>query len=618
MVRSAAHLHSRPPVRRQALVRAALVALAVAAVAGCGWFPVNLDPDSYTGSDQVFFHDLDDVNPERTVHYTIDVGSSPRDVYLVLTNPTSGEIGTPLIENRSVSAVGRSAAQPAMSEGERAVAASMIRSAPFALRDNPEIAGWTPVRPEAVFPRSAAPARPYTAAPAPSYSAVPGPDSYTTSPAPGTGEYTESTPAYDFYYDSTSNSISAVLATRVENVPTDYGSKTLEIWVQESEWTTNVTATMTNELADTFLSDGGTDDDIYDWLSAVFGEEWGSQAASYINLIDETDTITILAYPIHIYPDDPGAGGVVGFFWGKDNYLRSDYAYSNERVMFYIDSETLSAGSGVWQITDLWPNEIVSTLGHEFQHMIDFHQQWVLRGVNTNTWLNEMKSLAAEDLIEYERTQRGPRGIEPPQPYDEASWGTSGAPGIVDGRLPLYNLRNDISLTNWGSTNDVLESYAIGYAFGAYLGRNFGGADFFAELGRSTLSSPSSAIADAIQRAGGPGGMTLEQLLWRWGGAVLLSDDPAQPTPFRVNADGWMDSTTSGHSYRLGSFNHYYYDYVETSTSPDPPYVHTGDIAVDDMAPGSKMLYRVGTGLTGTVELAIDFSEGLDFAVVVK
>src|SRR6056297_2082644 len=135
MVRFSAHRSAI--VRTRTFVRATLIALTVVAVAGCGWFPVNLDPDSYSGSDQVFFHDLDEVNPDRTVNYTIEVGSSPRDVYLVLTNPTSGEIGTPLIENRSVSAVTRAVEQPTMTEGERAVAASMIRSKPFALRDNP-------------------------------------------------------------------------------------------------------------------------------------------------------------------------------------------------------------------------------------------------------------------------------------------------------------------------------------------------------------------------------------------------------------------------------------------------------------------------------------------------
>ncbi|MFW5745477.1 MAG: hypothetical protein ACOC2D_19550, partial [Spirochaetota bacterium] len=175
----------RSPVRRRAFIRIAFLATAVVTVAGCGWFPVNLDPDSYSESDQVFFHDLDDVNPDRTVNYTIEVGSSPRDVYLVLTNPTSSEIGTPLIENPSVSAAARSAEQPTMTEGERAVAASMIRSKPFALRDNPEIAGWTPPPPTTVPSRSTAPP--------PSYAAVPGPEGYET------GEYTESTPAYEFY-----------------------------------------------------------------------------------------------------------------------------------------------------------------------------------------------------------------------------------------------------------------------------------------------------------------------------------------------------------------------------------------------------------------------------------
>ena len=52
-----------------------------------------------------------------------------------------------------------------MSEGERAVAASMIRSKPFALRDNPALLGWTPPPPTTLSSRSTAPP--------PSYAAVP-------------------------------------------------------------------------------------------------------------------------------------------------------------------------------------------------------------------------------------------------------------------------------------------------------------------------------------------------------------------------------------------------------------------------------------------------------------
>ena len=132
--------------------------------------------------------------------------------------------------------------------------------------------------------------------------------------------------AYDFYDqdDSTASPISAVLAhARLGRGLTDYGSKTLEIWVQESEWTTKVTDTMTSALAAEFLSDAGTDDDIYDWVAGVFGEEWSAEAGAYSNTVPETDTITILLYPIP-YNGTIGPGGIVGFFWGKDNYLRGD------------------------------------------------------------------------------------------------------------------------------------------------------------------------------------------------------------------------------------------------------------------------------------------------------
>ena len=73
----------------------------------------------------------------------------------------------------------------------------------------------------------------------------------------------------------------------------------------------------------------------------MFGEEWGAEAGAYSNTVPDTDTITILLYPIP-YNGHDRARGIVGFFWGKDNYLRSEIDYSNERVMFYIDSETFA------------------------------------------------------------------------------------------------------------------------------------------------------------------------------------------------------------------------------------------------------------------------------------
>ena len=393
----------------------------------------------------------------------------------------------------------------------------------------------------------------------------------------------------------------------------------VEIWVQASEWAPAtstsdwpITAEMAGALADAFLN-ATADDHVYDWVSGVYGEEWSAEAASYSNTVDGHDTITILLYPIRIFPSDTGPGGVVGFFWSKDNFVRDPASpnydrSSNERIMFYIDSETYGAtlaGELGWSIDNFWPNEIVSTLAHELQHMIHFHERSVIRDAQTPVWMNEMLSLAAEDLVEEKRMRTGPRGVNP---LDYPS-GSAGPTGNNAGRLPLYNVANDISLTGWNTSGDVLESYSIAYSFGAYLGRNFGGARLFGEMTRSRSSLVDTVLSSSITLAGGPAGLTLKQLLWRWGAAVILSD-ANRPAEFRYNPGGWLDSTAGGLSYRLGSVNLYAY--------ANPPYYETGSIGATSMPAGSKLLYRVGSGLTGEVELNIDFDEGMDFAVVVK
>ncbi len=571
----------------------------------CGWFPYHAGPDVYDGSENVFYYDLDDVNPDRTVRYSLDVGSAPRDVYLVFTNPTVSEISTPAVEARSVLGPIEAPEPRYSSPGARSLAAAELASGPVALRDNPEIADWVPPTPGATS-RSLAPSEP-------SFAAVPGPDKYDAFPESGEyGTYSDD-PAttFDFYYDSTSSPIESVLATRMEGVTTANGPKTLEIWVEAAEWYdstedfNDIRSEWTDALADSFLQ-AGADNDIYDWVSSAFGEEWSPEAAAYSNTIDGHDTITILLYNI----GNDGPAGIVGFFWAKDNFIRTeDNHHSNERIMFYIDSETFKEPDGsvaTWSIDNYWPSDIVSTLGHELQHMIHFHERAVLRSASTPTWMNEVMSLAAEDLVEEKRSMIGPRGVDPVV-YDT---GSAGGAGINRGRLPLYNVANDISLTAWDTSGDVLESYAIAYSFAAFLGRNYGGARLFSEMSRNSSSSMNTMLSASIAASGGPWGMTLEQLLLRWGAAAILSDTTGEPAGTRFNTGEWISSDADGLTYRLGSIN--LYNYV------DLPHYETGTIYTTDMPAGSKLLYKVGSDLTGEVELSIDFDEGMDFAVVVK
>lgn len=600
----------------------ALATVTVALVTSCGWLPARVGPDHYDGSQTVFFHDLDGVDDRRTVRYSVAVGDSPKDVYLVLTNPTTSPVGTPGIELRTaIGAPGESRAITT-SPAERSAAIADLTSGPVALRDHPGLIGWEPPTIDRTTPRSVAEP---SASTAPTFAAVPGPDRYTDE-APEPGEYTiwslTNDDTYDFYTFDPDRPrdpnayvvIPSILAARRADVVTPHGPKTVEIWVEEAEWdgtdqgngpsSRKITPTKADAMVDAFLLPGD-DNDIYDWVSAIFGEEWSDEAASYRDTIDGHDTITILLYDI----DSGSSGGIiVGFFWAKDNFLRREIEYSNERIMFYINSRvygTTEVEEGSWSIDNDWPSEIVSTLAHELQHMINFHERPVLRGASTPTWLDEAMSLAAEDLVEWKRGRAGPRGVDPLANAD----GSAGPAGNNRGRLPLYNVANDISLTGWGATQNILESYSMSYAVAAFLGRNFGGAELFGEMNRVGSSNPNKVLSSSIAAASGRPGLTLKQLLPLWGAAVLLSDG-SHPAPYRLNPGTWMESQTNGIDYRLGSIDHYRY--------ANPPVVHTAPIREPTMPAASKMLYLVGAGLTGTVELDIDFQTGMDFAVVLK
>lgn len=581
--------------------------LAAIALSGCGLLPVELSPDTAGPAPTVFYRPLEETGRVQEFLYSIDVGSAPRDVYLVFGNPTSGSLGSPEVEVRSVQ--GGETSQQSVS-GRSLSSVPVTPDGAAAVRGNPEIRDWEP------SPTARSAGRPP--------GAVPTPDNYVpTGPAPS-GSYTtvanDPGTTHDFYYDSASGPIPAVLATRVADVPTAHGvNKTLEIWVAAAEWesgnTFEITQVMTDALAEQFLSASATDDDVFDWVSSVFGQEWfpsGSEPGSIdgFPVIDGHDTITILLYPIRIFEDDAGPGGVVGFFWSKDNY--TDQTSSNQRVMFYIDSETFGANSGfAWEITDFWPNDMVFTLAHELQHMVHFHERAAAQGARTETWVNEMMSLAAEDLIERKMGTRGPRGVDP-------AIFTSGDAGPANnqfGRVPYYNVGVETSLGNWGAEGEILATYGAAYSIGAYLARNYGGARLLEELARNGSSSSESMLTDAIFASSGTSGMTLGQILVEWGASTLLSDRTDAPTGMRLNTGGWLATSTSdGSGYDLGSVDHFRYD--PSLTLPIASGLRL--ISVEPMAPVSKRIVPVGIGVTGTVDLAIRVAPGTALAAVVK
>lgn len=317
-----------------------------------------------------------------------------------------------------------------------------------------------------------------------------------------------------------------------------------------------------------FLVDGAAND-IVDVLTAIFGDPWG--AHPFGNIIDpDTRDIDILLYDI----DGDGVpvlsgSRTVGYFWSKDNFAAGTTfplsdgteVESNGRLMFYLDLPLLlddSDEDGTWELLgDFWPREVLSTLGHEFQHMIHYYQRVVRAGDGGyDTWLNELNSLVAEDILAHELGVPGPRGVDPLGVSD----GSAGAAGNYAGRLPEYNATGGTTdVSRWGAA-PLLQHYAASYALGAYLVR-VGGVGLFSELmardaisldGGQGITASQAAVATALGSLAEPA-ITWAEVLRRWGVAYAVSDDPNVPPVYRINNGGWFTSAAGGATWRAGS-----------------------------------------------------------------
>lgn len=384
----------------------------------------------------------------------------------------------------------------------------------------------------------------------------------------------------------------------VSGITTPFGSKTLNIWVSDDSFDSGsgcskarcVTQSMVDALADQFLK-AGSDNDIYDWVSNIYGEEWGSDAqAKYGNLIAANNEITILLTDIE--NDNSPNGGTIGFFHPKDNYDRSSVSGSNERIMFYADAVMFANtdNNGMWQ------KEMYSTLAHEFQHMIHFYQKSILRDTDDDTWINEMLSETTEDLIATKIEHTGPRGVDPAD-------GSAGSSGNIKGRYPDFNANNTLSLTSWSNT---LANYSEVSAFGTFLVRNYGGAKVLHDIVYNSLQHE-DAVMDAVHQTPQGSGKTFADLLREWGIAVMLSDDDnLQDLPTYNTGDFTVDSYNNS-MYELGSINFFNYD--------PQPRLQTGSGTV---APQGNYYYKVGDNLTGIIDINLSLNGTTEATIIVK
>jgi hypothetical protein len=376
--------------------------------------------------------------------------------------------------------------------------------------------------------------------------------------------------------------INATARKVIANVDTKYGKKTLVVWVEDDVYSDGglisngtVTQDMVDNLADIFLADGESND-IYDWVTNVYGKEWGD--TNYNILIDDNGYIDILI-------DDMELDEIAGYFYSKDNFVKSDEPTSNEKIMFYINSRVYTR-SGYSQEEN--EKEVYTTLAHEFQHMIHFYQRGVLKRSSHPTWLNEMLSEATEDLVATKIEYKGPRNVDP-------SDGSAGSSGNSGGRYPDFNEYNYLSLTSWSNS---LKHYSKVSAFGAFLLRNYNGAKVLHDILHSSKTGY-EAIEDAT-------GKDLKALLREWAEAVILSseDNLPQDKP-AYNFGDFKEVEYNGITYDLGSINFFNYN-------PTPTFKSSATL--DNNA---NLYYYLGE-IEGEATINVDIPLGADITIISK
>lgn len=256
------------------------------------------------------------------------------------------------------------------------------------------------------------------------------------------------------------------------------------VWVVDDYYTSGEASgsKVSSTTAQTFASKF---DEIYPMIRNVFGEEsdylinYSTSTTSYdasLAMTSYSDTgtmVNIVIYDIGADSESSSSSqcGVVGYFYSKDyvyptSTLRNSVIqYSNKGKYFYVDSAYAVE----------YFDTTISTLAHEFQHMINFNQKNILQNLSPSTNYNEMLSMLCEDMMQ-----------------EQLGIGDEDSPKA---RLQGFNAYYFLSGISEYNSSYAVVSYATSYAFGAWLCRNYGGAALIQAMSANSEVDNDSIVA---------------------------------------------------------------------------------------------------------------------------
>lgn len=209
-------------------------------------------------------------------------------------------------------------------------------------------------------------------------------------------------------------------------------------------------------------------DRIYEKEIALCGPKYDG-TSFYSNLIAPNDKISILFYDID---DDKEKMWYFGYFSSDDMILNQGCNIECVHIDSYAAKQE--------QYRDL----ITSSLAHEFNHKLNYDNKALQFGLNYDSWYTEMLSLLTEDFF-----------------YDFLD-----IPALASSQVRLSSYINGsyvYGFKNWPKkTNIEGFKYSNVYAFGAFLARNYGGAELMHEICTNQYVNEESVV-EAVNKING-------------------------------------------------------------------------------------------------------------------
>ena len=365
-------------------------------------------------------------------------------------------------------------------------------------------------------------------------------------------------------------------------VSTSNGNRTLLIYTEDNvpSGVNMPSASEINTIADAFLKDG-LDNDIYDKVTALFGNDIGLYNQSkYSYLIEADNTITLLYCNLGNQGPLENGAYTAGYYYSGNNILDTILCAqfserSNERSMVTLYGPACSGtqlGSGL------------TTLAHEFQHLI--HTQHYC--CDESHWATECFSSISEGYVA--DFLRKKTGQDVPGPfyvgYNKNTSGyltsSSDPMAFINGRGPYFlGAMTRYAIESW---NQGLEDYGMVASFGAYLLVNYG-KEVISNYMIQTDSKDLDGLVKSINTVKNNGDMTKLKLVADWGTACLLSNRTNIDPPYAFNRHGWY----SVNGMNVPSINFWLYANNSNST-----YGFTSS-STNTLLKGTNTPYKVGS-----------------------